>query len=201
MTPMSYGQLGDRGLVKAFQTRFSIAPDFSLSLMPEITGTLNLEAPELRYPAGYRGYIRGGTQGAIAAQFGRLQIRAAVADIVVTVLSLELVSGAAFSYGVTVGGFPDLATAQRGVRLDWRQPVLGNSTAIVSTDTNAAGVATTEYGAGNVAANTPAQIIKRPILLWSVNDALILSIAPVNQAFSYTVVWEERLIQEQEDTL
>lgn len=197
--PMGYGGLGDRGTTDALVRRYQLEPNYTFNLSPEVVATASLgDMPEIRYHMGWMSYQRVLTVGPVAAQFGRVQLRAASFGIMVIVERILVSTSVAIDVNVALGGAPDLGgSAQRGVARDLRQPA-SFSTAIMSSDTNAVAVSPS-YFDGFGAANIGVEVAGAPWIFTDVNDAIILSVGPVNTGFSCTMVWRERRMNDQEN--
>lgn len=205
----SYGQLQDRGFVRGLQTRFSLAPDFSLSLTPEVTGVIPFDAPEVLFHQGWRRWQGVTTQAAVAAQVGRSQLRVKDANPavnyagVICIVERVLVSSNAnfqvvgdFGYGPAAA---DLGTTVNFEFRDGRTtPIAQLTDVILSQDTNAAAptaLAVNLFGL----ANTQIEIPGAPWVLLPGNTMLITNNV-VNQPWVTTWVFRFRSLQEQENT-
>lgn len=197
---MSVGALGDRGTIDSLVRRYQLDPSYGFNMSPEVVATASLGAmDEIRFQMGWWQFQRALSVGPVGAQFGRSQLRAAVNGVMVVVEGIFVSTSVAFSVQMAIGGTPDLAGAsQRGVSRDFRQPA--SSTAIVSQDTNAVAV-TSSFFDGFGAANSILSVPGGPWILTDVNDALVMSLGPVNTGFSITWVWRERRMNDQENTI
>lgn len=209
--PMSYGQLQDRNVTRALQQRFGLDPNFTLSLMPELTADINLDQsqPDLLYPIGWKRYAAGSQVGAIAAQNGRVSLRLPGTStnhvVVVEKVVVSTATTATFNASVQKGAAALSNSRGVGVR-DVRQPNVAGipSQALVSDQTDAAGGPTVATEQVIVLANTAVELVSLAgvVLFGTVaNTAVEIFCQTVNQAYSYTFVWRERLLGDQEGAL
>lgn len=207
---MQYGQLADRGTVKALQTRFSLSPDFTLNLSPELAAVIPLEMPELFFQQGFRRWQKATAIAALAANRGQSQFRqrdptAAIPGTQLIVLERIIVAcnaatqvGLTFSYGPATA---DLATAVGGTlsARDGRMTPANADPNVVMTTGTTAGAYAPQALDVPLLASTPFEVPGGPWILFPGNSVLVEA-SVVNQAFFATYVWRERIIQEQEQT-
>lgn len=206
--PMGYGQLQDGRVSRAVQQRFNIPPDFTLSLMPEVAAQIGLDEsqPDLLYPIGWKRYAGGSQVGAVAAQNGRVSLRLPGTGtnhvVVVESVIVSTAATATFNASVLKGAAANSNSRSVGVR-DVRQPAVAGvpSQALLSDQADAAGGPTVATEQVIVLANTPVELrsLRNVVLFGTVaNTAVEVFCQTVNQAFSYTFVWRERLLTDQE---
>src|SRR6267142_6604417 len=205
---MNYGQLQDRGTVRALQTRFGVSPDFNVSLTPELGAVIPLDMPELLFHQGWRRWMAGLTVPAVAAKAARAQFRVfegsptnPVTQLVIierVLVTLDATSNifTAFGYGPAA----DLATVTGfGEFRDGRMRPLGaQNTVILSFGTSAVILAPEAAAAGRLA-NTEYEVPGGPWVFFPANQFLI-GVSALNSAMQVTWIWRERPLQEQENT-
>lgn len=194
------GAVNDRGTVDSIIRRFQLDPGYNLfNISPEIEVGVSLgEFPELLYHMGWRRYAVTFNQPAVAAQVSMGQLRAAVQGVMVVVEKVIVSYTAATEMVMALGGAPDFATTYAAKALDFRNPA--GATAIVSSTTNAVEL-TASLDRQAILASTPSSFNVMPVILTTVNNALAWDIRVVNTALDCTVVWRERRMNDQENTL
>lgn len=204
---MAYGQLNDKGINDAIQRRLQLPPGFDLSLMPELSLTMPLgdATPELYYHMRWRRWQVGRVIPAVAAVVGRFQIRNrdATATNIGTICVVESIYFSSVANAELTGDFGygpaalDLATPQNAEPRDTRQTPSANSVAVVSQETGAI-VASTAVDL-LVPANTPVAVPGGPWVLLP-GGVMLFSGSVLNSGVTYTIVWRERPLLDQENT-
>lgn len=198
--PGNYGELQDRGVARAMQTRFGLVPDFSLAFMPEIAATYDLLSnPETLLHMGWSRWSSGRNIAAVAGQVGRINLRNPTNSSVLVVVDRFVISaGAGSTYQFAPGSQTDLATTFGATAMDTRTPQAG-PVAVLSTDTNAVAFVSS-LGEEFFLASTPTDVVAAAGRVLAPGGAIELSIGLVNTVLAYTIQWRERKLQEQENT-
>jgi hypothetical protein len=209
--PNQFGEITDRGLSQALQRRFGVDPNLSLSLMPELGATIDLgDAPELRFHAGWRRWQASATIAALAANAAIVRIQGPQSlatgfqpNLMIVVEKIQVSSSVATQVlgKMTAFGSADLTTViATMIPRDFRQnptpSAIARSQATVSTDRLAL-----ITGTGIdflIPANDSREVPGAP---WVINPGWGLDVGcgTVNQPFSFTIVFRERFMNDQEN--
>lgn len=202
---MQYGQLADRGTVKALQTRFSLSPDFTLNLSPEIAAVIPLEMPELLFQQGWRRFSRGFQVAGVAAQNSQARIGLQSTTNVILVLERVIITNNnagngnwTYNTGTAIGS-TSLGTlvANTPAARDSRQAF-----ALPMAETSLTNTAAPFTVSGTLLSTNGSVPIELPGAPWILTPGATLTVQAqtVNQAMDITFVWRERFLQDQENT-
>lgn len=200
--PIGLGQLQDRGTSKALQTRFSLSPDYTLNLSPELAAVVPFDMPELLQPQGWRRFQKGGQIAAVAAQNGQVRIgNPSTTQQLVVCEDIRVSAGATTNFtglmGTAIGSTNLGALFGTPQFRDSRLPFAGSSIEISGTQT-AAPFAASMFLL-DALASTVLIVPGAPWILVP-GGTLTIQCQLVNTAFNFCIVWRERIIQEQENT-
>lgn len=199
--PNQFGQLQDRGTTKALQVRFSLSPDYTLSLTPEVGAVIPLDMPELLFHQGWRRYQSAGTITAGVGNAARIQLRNPVGSNIITIVEAFVFFASVALEFVEAQMSPpvvaDLTTIFGSSPRDYRQPngkpglcvVSGQQGAALSINTMIAGAP----------ASTLGSMPGMPLELFP-GDGVQFSSETLNQAVDFGILYRERVLQEQENT-
>jgi hypothetical protein len=201
--PNQFGDIPDRGISTALQRRLGVDPSLTLSLMPELAAMMALPSDELLYHMGWRRYSLRLSLAAVAANAGIIRMRMPPGTNLIAIVERVLTwSGAAIEVGSSMtSGAGNLTTVVAGgLPRDTRQNDGTNlaigSTLVCSTDSIGLQVGTSSDmpALANVAVDLP----QLPTIL-TPGFALNCFTQQLNQAVNWTVVWRERILNDQEN--
>lgn len=201
--PIGLNEVVDRGVNVALSRRLGLQ-DTSVTLMPELAPVMQLPAEELMYHMGWRRYMVNGSVGAVVGQSGIVQFRMPKNSNLMALIESFTVGGPTqpLANQIAVSGFvgnTDLATVITGGQpRDTRQP-FKPGTCILSETTQVGFTAGAFF-------YTTAQLSGAlfPLIILSAPDSsridgYTFQLATQNLAFDWTIVYRERILNDQEN--
>lgn len=205
--PIQLNSIVDRGINTALTRRLGLLADATVSLMPELAPTLALQSmPEMDFHMGWRKYMVSGSVPALAGNQGTVRIRMPRSATVLCIIEAFWM-GNTPADEITIAGIintVDLATLLGAQVRDTIQPATKPGVCAVSSEARPnngfGGGCIMRADAVPVAPVFP--LILRPSLIpGSQLDGFEFQRLTVNAAMDFTLLYRERVLNDQENVV